>query len=150
MRHLLTLFLMLCGFQTNMLAGTESSGICINGVKADRIVTEISYDENKITLFWNDNTSLTNKIAGTMADLALGEDGNTDKVKIASISGLYRDNIVVSGVTPGSLLCVYDFAGKMLINSKSQSTSCELDISRLNTGIYLLKADNEVIKFIKQ
>ena len=132
------------------MGGTENHGISINGTRVDKMVTEITYDENNITLHWNDNTSISNKIAQLMIKLASGDDNNIDKIKIASISGLYKNGLTIDGITLGSLLYIYDVQGNLIMQNQATSTSCELDISQLNTGIYLLKTSEEVIKFVKQ
>ncbi|MBF1554137.1 MAG: T9SS type A sorting domain-containing protein [Prevotella pleuritidis] len=56
----------------------------------------------------------------------------------------------VEGTSPGQLLCVYDIQGKVMQSILVNSVSCQLDISNLNTGIYLLKAGYEIIKFVKK
>ena len=85
-----------------------------------------------------------------MIKLASGDDNNIDKIKIASISGLYKNGLTIDGITLGSLLYIYDVQGNLIMQNQATSTSCELDISQLNTGIYLLKTSEEVIKFVKQ
>lgn len=147
MRNFL-LMVFFCYFSVDMSAGTDNREISINGSRADRIVTEISYEADNVTLLWSDNTTMCDKMAKVMTDIASGDD--IDKAKIVSISGLYKDNLLIDGINPGSSLDIFDIQGKMLIHDKAMTTSCRLDISNLNTGIYLLRADHEVIKFIKQ
>lgn len=149
MRYQITILLFIL-FSTCIMGGTENHGISINGTRVDKMVTEITYDENNITLHWNDNTSISNKIAQLMIKLASGDDNNIDKIKIASISGLYKNGLTIDGITLGSLLYIYDVQGNLIMQNQATSTSCELDISQLNTGIYLLKTSEEVIKFVKQ
>ena len=149
MRYQITILLFIL-FSTCIMGGIENHGISINGTRVDKMVTEITYDENNITLHWNDNTSISNKIAQLMIKLASGDDNNIDKIKIASISGLYKNGLTIDGITLGSLLYIYDVQGNLIMQNQATSTSCELDISQLNTGIYLLKTSEEVIKFVKQ
>ena len=138
MRYQITILLFIL-FSACIMGGTENHGISINGTRVDKMVTEITYDENNITLHWNDNTSISNKIAQLMIKLASGDDNNIDKIKIASISGLYKNGLTIDGITLGSLLYIYDVQGNLIMQNQATSTSCELDISQLNTGIYLLK-----------
>ncbi|ERJ99095.1 T9SS type A sorting domain-containing protein [Hoylesella pleuritidis] len=144
----LILFLAFCWGTTICLAEEKTDELRIDGASTDRFVTEISYDGDKITLSWNDKTVVSDWMARAIANLISGID--LDKVKIRSICGLHGKVLNVEGTSPGQLLCVYDIQGKVTQSILVNSVSCQLDISNLNTGIYLLKAGYEIIKFVKK
>ncbi|MCH3980394.1 MAG: T9SS type A sorting domain-containing protein [Prevotella sp.] len=129
-------------------AGIENTSISFNGNKADRYVTEVSYDENQVVLHWNDNTTMCDDVSNAMINLACNQD--LDKARLTSISGLYKDNITLEGIAPGSTVFVYDIQGRQLLHLDVTQTKVDLDIKSLNTGIYLLKSQNDIIKFTKQ
>lgn len=149
-RHVINILILFFVSTNVALAGTENHSISINGMMADRTVTEVSFDNDNVVLHWNDNTSTSNKMAQTMANLAADDNSDVDKWRITSISGIYQDHITIDGVEPGTRLSIYDVQGDMLINDKAITSSCVMNISKLNTGIYILKTNEEVIRFIKQ
>lgn len=142
------LFLVFCWGSTICFAEKKIDELRIDGASTNRFVTAISYDGDQITLSWNDKTVASDWVARIIANLISGID--IDKVKIRSICGLHGNVLNVEGTRPGLLLCVYDIQGKVVQSCITHATSCQLDISKLNTGIYLLKADSEVIRFVKK
>lgn len=147
MKHIIVIILTLL-ISTNIFAGSDKSKISINGNKADKNVTEISYEDSIITLHWSDNTIMTNKLASTMAKLVSNYD--IDKAYIASIGGIYDNSIIVGGTTGGSNINIYNVEGKRIQNMKANNDQTYIDISTLNTGIYLLQDNSTIIKFIKR
>lgn len=122
--------------------------LSINGNRADKNVIEISFEDSVVILHWSDNTTTSNKIADTMTKLACVE--GIDKAHIASISGIYEKEILISGTKPGTSINIYDIAGNRLQNIPSVSPTTPIDISHFNTGIYLIQDKNTVIKFVKR
>lgn len=122
--------------------------LSINGNRADKNVIEISFEDSVVILHWSDNTTTSNKIADTMTKLACVE--GIDKAHIASISGIYEKEILISGTKPGASINIYDIAGNRLQNIPSVSPTTPIDISHFNTGIYLIQDKNTVIKFVKR
>ena len=147
MKHIIAIFLTLL-ISTNTFAGSDKSAISINGIKAEKSVTEISYEDSIITLHWSDNTVMTNKLAATMANLVSNYD--IDKAYIASIGGIYGNSIIVGGTKGGSNINIYNVEGKKIQDMPANKDQTYIDISKLNTGIYLLQDNSTVIKFIKR
>lgn len=147
MKHIIAIVLTLL-ISTNSFAGSDKSAISINGNKAEKSVTEISYEDSIITLHWSDNTVMTNKLAATMAKLVSNYD--IDKAYIASIGGIYDNSIIVSGTKGGSNINIYNVEGKKIQDMPTNNDQTYIDISKLNTGIYLLQDNSTVIKFIKR
>ncbi|MFW9600823.1 MAG: T9SS type A sorting domain-containing protein [Prevotella sp.] len=147
MKHVIAIVFTLL-ISTNLFAGTDKSAISINGNKVDKSVTEISYEDSVITLHWSDNTVMTNKLASTMAKLV--SDYDIDKAYIASIGGIYGNSIIVGGTKSGSNINIYNVEGKKIQDMAANNDQTYIDISTLNTGIYLLQDNSTVIKFIKR
>ena len=144
MRNLLfTAFLTLT---TTCIRGNND--LSINGNHVDKSVVEICFEDSGDTLHWSDNTKTCNKMADVMTRLACGE--GIDKAYIASVSGIYDKKILVSGTQQGSSINIYDIVGNRLQHVPTLQQATLIDISHLNTGIYLLQDKNMVIKFIKR
>lgn len=45
---------------------------------------------------------------------------------------------------------VYDVTGKTVMTNTLSTTATQINVTQLNTGIYFLKLDNQIVKFIKQ
>jgi Secretion system C-terminal sorting domain len=77
---------------------------------------------------------------------------NTEKIIISPNPAL--DYVLLENVIEGSSLELYDSLGQKVLEQKAQSTTVQIDISKLNHGIYILKIMNsnnsiQVGKFVK-
>jgi len=71
-------------------------------------------------------------------------------VSFFSATTVVESTLLVSGLTIGSDLSIYSMDGKMLVSQKVNSTEFSYDVSDYKSDVYLLKIDNQVIKFIKK
>ena len=148
MRNFILLLLLFLFTISTVAHARHNDELSINGNRIDKNVVEISFEDSTVILHWSDNTTTSNKMADTMTKLACTE--GIDKAYIASISGIYEKEILVSGTQPGTSITIYDIAGNKLQNIPSISPTTSIDISHFNTGIYLLQDKNTVIKFVKR
>lgn len=70
----------------------------------------------------------------------------TQKQKLYIFPNPVSYKLQVAGLEKDVLLKVYDLQGKYIL----QSYGTQIDVSSIQPGIYMLKFDNSVIKFIKQ
>lgn len=65
-----------------------------------------------------------------------------------------KKELHIDGITPDCTITVCDLMGNILISNLAKSDTKTIDISNINTGIYLLKVHNQkivrTIKFLKQ
>ena len=148
MKHCITSALLFL-FCLTTLAGVKNQSITINGTTAHKKVVEISYDnEANVVLKWSDNTYTHSLLAQTITEIACKN--CLDKANIISVSGLYGDKITISGLISGETVNLFDIQGNKIISQQATGQTVEFNLSRLNTGIYLLQQDNNLIKFVKQ
>ena len=129
-------------------ARTDLHTVSFNGVQMDKQVTSISYNDNTITLTWSDNTSISGEMAELMLKLALDNDIN--KVRIYLVSGFYDKNILVKGLTSGTPIYIYDMKGREMTHMDVAEHGTVVDIHNLNTGVYFLKNNSTIVKFVKK
>ena len=129
-------------------ARTDLHTVSFNGVQMDKQVTSISYFENTVTLTWSDNTSISGDMAELMLRLAMDNDIN--KVRIYLVSGFYDKDILVKGLVPGTPIYIYDMKGREMARMDATEHGTKVDIHNLNTGVYFLKNNSTVVKFVKK
>jgi hypothetical protein len=61
-----------------------------------------------------------------------------------------KNTLLVSGVTIGNEILITDISGKILQKIKATAASFSIDMSKYNSGIYLLKTKNTTQKIIKE
>lgn len=119
----------------------------VNGFEVGKHVTSIEMEGNTMSLRWNDNTVMRGRLADVMISLACHE--CVDKARILSVSGVQTTEMRVEGLTLGSTYSLYDLMGNCLGTRTVDSPILSVDVSRLSTGIYLLKSQSLVMKFVK-
>ena len=148
MKHSITITIALF-FSLTCWAGVKNQSISINGTTAHKRVVEITYDDDSnVILKWSDNTYTNSILAQTITEIACKK--CLDKANIISVSGLYNDKITISGLTSGGIVNLFDIQGNKILSQQAKGQSVEFNLSRLNTGIYLVQQDNNLIKFVKQ
>ena len=147
MRILLALLFMVL-FDVSAFAGTKDDVILFNGNKPYRTVVMVSFDKDDVVLHWSDNTTMSDNFARLMLELA-STDG-IDRARMQSVNGIYSDVVWLNGLIPDSQLSIYDFSGMKQYETYVSDRSMRLDLRGLNTGVYLLKNKNMVVRFAKQ
>ncbi len=75
---------------------------------------------------------------------------DVNKVNIKAYPNPAVNYIVVSGVSEGEDLMLFDLIGNKVIHRKVQSTKEQLDLSSISSGIYFIKAGNKTVRIIKR
>lgn len=127
-----------------ILEGQASQVLVINGEVVEKVVTKLTFDGDNVTLTFADSTTQT-------ADMDAVSMQFTDVLAIRDIMAFQLkktiDNqIDLSGLTPGTEVFIFDAAGKQVIRSKASL----INVRSLKSGIYVLKAGNQIVKFVKR
>jgi hypothetical protein len=71
-------------------------------------------------------------------------------VETFSFNGLIGDVLTLSNVAEGTTVTIYDATGKVLQQVKATDTTLSLNTASLKSGVYVLKAGNQIVKFLKK
>ena len=92
-----------------------------------------------------DVTDVRCLIFGTMDNTPTGI-APTDEAMLYIYPNPVAETLRIDGAAAGSTLVVYDLQGRTLL----QTAENQLNVSALAEGTYLLKVNNQVVKFIKK
>lgn len=147
MKKIVTLLLSL--FLTVGTAFADNSQVVIiNGQKVEKVATKITFSGDNATVSFSDGSSQT----ADMAQVVIYLNVTTDirKVETFSFNGLIGDVLTLSNVAEGTTVTIYDAAGKVLQQVKATDTTLSLNTASLKNGVYVLKAGNQIVKFLKK
>ena len=130
-----------------VLAENNYHNITINGKYIDKKVNQITFDGDKIFFHWSDG-STSHEASKVIMDIS--DSSNINDIKIFSIGGFQGSDLIIDGLNPNQNLFIYDIYGKIMMRTIAIAARADLKINKLNTGIYLLKANDAVIKFVKK
>lgn len=141
---LTALLLMAAAFVAN--AGNE---VLINGNKADKDAAKIEFDGDKAIVAFTDGSTFNYdmeevEIVFTKTSTPLNKGG------FLQLNNVVDDEMQISGLTGGENLQICNTLGEVLLSKKAESENVTLDLKTIAKGVYLLKIDNQSIKFVKK
>lgn len=131
---------------TTALAGAHT--LTIDGTTVDKTVATITFDGDKAILTFGDNSSESHDLESVKLDFT--STSSLTDLNIGTLSVSVGQSIVVSGVAEGTMMLVYDMQGVQVKAQKADSTECNVSLEGLAPGVYIFRAGNEIVKFVKR
>lgn len=119
--------------------------LTINGETVDKVVTSITFDGDNAVLHFADETT---EVADMDAVVLTLKGGTQDA--IYSLRQEVTDMMTLSGLAPDTEIVVFDASGKSVIKATAAQTQTILQTATLKNGVYMLRAGNKTVKFIKR
>lgn len=69
--------------------------------------------------------------------------------RFGSLAAKSGDRLTIQGASEGSAISIYNTEGKLLLTKKASAEAENVDLSSLPAGIYMLKVNKSVVKFVK-
>lgn len=144
----LHLILMLVLFTIPAMADVEQT-ITINGEVVEQVATKLTFNGDKVII-----TYASGETSGEI-------DMESVVIKFSAVTGInaigtYQYNGIVDGVlnvgniADGTPIVVYSTSGSVVASVKSVGSSTQIDINGQPSGIYILRAGNQIVKFMKR
>lgn len=140
---------LLMGFVALMLLSVstvkaDDQRLIINGETVEKTVARIIFEGDLVVLHFTDSSERkedmnTVKIAFTNAT-------SITDLTTYNMRGVVDGKLYLEGLAQGAEVLIFDAAGKQL----KRTTSNVIDVTNLKTGVYVLKADKQVVKFMKR
>ena len=134
-----------------MMSATAMAGahkLSIDGIPVDKTVATITFEGDKAILTFGDNTSSTHDLESVKLDF--NSTSSLTDLRIGTLSVTVGSSIFVSGVDEGTLMLVYDMRGVQVKSQRADGSECEVSLEGLDAGVYIFRAGNEVVKFVKR
>lgn len=147
MKKIVTLLLSL--FLTVGTAFADNSQIVIiNGQEVEKVATKITFSGDNAVVSFSDGFSQSADMSQVVIYLNVSTD--IRKVETFSFNGLIGDELHLSNIAEGTAVTIYDATGKVLQQVKATDTTLSLNTASLKSGVYVLKAGNQIVKFLKK
>ena len=140
---------LLMGFVALMLLSVstvkaDDQRLIINGETVEKTVARITFEGDLVVLHFTDSSERkedmnTVKIAFTNAT-------SITDLTTYNMRGVVDGKLYLESLAQGAEVLIFDAAGKQL----KRTTSNVIDVTNLKTGVYVLKADKQVVKFMKR
>lgn len=140
---------LLMGFVALMLLSVstvkaDDQRLIINGETVEKTVARITFEGDLVVLHFTDSSERkedmnTVKIAFTNAT-------SITDLTTYNMRGVVDGKLYLEGLAQGAEVLIFDATGKQL----KRISSNVIDVTNLKTGVYVLKADKQVVKFMKR
>ncbi len=137
------LLMSLCGFAY----ADATQTLTINGENVTRTVSQFTFDGNNVVVHFSDSNEsypLDNVVLEFNQTTGIGQ------ISVFKMNTLADGSLDISGLSEKTHLNIFDSTGKEVSSQLANGSSVHLDISGLASGIYILKANDNIIKFIKK
>ncbi len=128
----------------SLLLAESTQMVVVNGETLVKVAARITFDGDNVTVWFNDNTSMTSDMNAVTITFS-----NPSSIRGLSTFQLKKEvdeQLSLEGLAPGTEVIVFDTAGKAQLCSKSNV----IDVRSLKSGIYMLKAGSQIVKFVKR
>ena len=119
--------------------------LTINGEKVEKLVARITFEGDNVVLAFSDKTTQTADMESVILSFA-----PQDLTAIGTIQRPVEKTLSIDGLEPGTEVIVYNTEGKEMLSARASEVQTILKTKSLKKGIYLMKAGNQVVKFIKR
>lgn len=126
----------------------NSQVVIINGQEVEKFATKITFSGDNAIVTFSDGTTDTADMSNVVIYLNVSTD--ISKVQTFNYNGIIGDDIHLSNIAEGTAVTIYDATGKVLQQVKATDTTLSLNTASLKNGVYVLKAGNQIVKFLKK
>jgi hypothetical protein len=117
--------------------------LVINGEEVVKSVTVISFEGDNVVLHFADASTLTADMGGVV--ISFIDATAVQSLTAYELRSVVNGRLILSGLPKGTEVVVYDAAGKQMLSSSAS----DLNVSHLKSGVYILKAGQQIVKFSK-
>ena len=123
--------------------------LLINGEKVDKVVSSISFDGDNVVLHFGNDTESHDM---NLVSLSLDHTSGLKNLNVFTFNGKIEGGVLsVSGVDNGTPIYIFNLSGVTQTSATADSNGqATIDINTLPGGVYILKAGNNCVKFVKR
>ena len=132
----------------SLLAETTQT-LLINGEQVDKVVSSITFDGDNVVLHFGEDTESYDM---NLVSLTLDYNSGVNNLNVYSFNGRIEGGVLsVSGLNADTPIYIYNLSGMTETSSRADSAGNALiDVESLPSGIYIMQAGNNCVKFVKR
>lgn len=145
MKKLLFLFSAALLMLASPIKAATTQALIINGEPVEKVVTKITFNGDHAVLTFSDAT----EISEDMGNIILRFSSSPTSIKDITTFQMNKavdGELNIEGLPAGTQVVIFDASGKQLM----ATMATQINVSSLKSGVYVLKAGNQIVKFVKQ
>lgn len=121
--------------------------LTVNGQQVEKAVASLSFDGDDVVVTYGDNSSSRHDLGDAV--LNFSDVTGIGELTFSKLTVTVGETVVVKGVASGTAIQVFDIRGRLVTAATSVGDECTLDLSGVQPDVYLLRAGNQIVKFVK-
>ena len=140
---LISVAAMLLGFLPVM--AEQEQQLVVNGETVEQTVVQMTFEGDNVVLHFSDQSTQTADMDQVVLKFIPGQ-----VTAIHCLRDVVSDKLDISGLSVGTEVVVFDASGRQVLTAKATDVRMQLSAQSLPGGVYVLKADKQIVKFIKR
>ena len=145
MKKLLFLFSDALLMLASPIKAATTQTLIINGEPVEKVVTKITFNGDLAVLTFSDATEISEDMGNVILRFSSAPTSIKD-IAVFQMNKVVGDNLLINGLADETHVVIYDASGKDIITTYGSN----INVNGLRPGIYILKAGNQIVKFVKQ
>ena len=129
----------------SLVKAESKQTLTINGQTVESVVTRITFDGDNVVLHFKGGDSQTAEMDAVVLGIEY-----SPTTSISVLRGTVDNYLNLAGLDEGAVVSIYDAQGKLITTTTAREAKAVLSVSTLRSGVYVLKAGRQVVKFIKK
>ncbi len=124
----------------------------INGELVEtKVVTEMTFAGNDVTLTYEGGTTETLDISAVVLEFQKSQaTTGLNNLQVAKTHTIVGNELTICGTTNGDVVDIFNLQGAKVATQKANSNTTTISVGELQSGLYLLRTSNYIVKFVKK
>ena len=122
-----------------------TQALIINGEPVEKVVMKITFNGDLAVLTFSDATEISEDMGNVILRFSSSPTSIKD-ITTFQMNKAVDGELNIEGLPAGTQVVIFDASGKQLM----ATMATQINVSSLKSGVYVLKAGNQIVKFVKQ
>ena len=145
MKKLLFLFSAALLMLASPIKAVTTQALIINGEPVEKVVTKITFNGDLAVLTFSDATEISEDMGNVILQFSSAPTSIKD-IAAFQMNKVVDGELNIEGLPAGTQVVIFDASGKQIM----ATMATQINVSSLKSGVYVLKAGNQIVKFVKQ
>lgn len=130
-------------------AGASNAVVTVNGIQVEHALSQLTFEGDNVILHFADDAPERSE---DMAAVTISMSGTTDisRLKTFTTARPVGNQLMLDGIAAGDRIAIYDTGGRLRMQTTSPGSRVRFSLESLATGMYIVRAGSNIIKFQKQ
>ena len=111
----------------------------------EKVVTKITFNGDLAVLTFSDATEISEDMGNIILQFSSAPTSIKD-IAAFQMNKVVDGELNIKGLPAGTQVVIFDASGKQIM----ATMATQINVSSLKSGVYVLKAGNQIVKFVKQ